>query len=122
MQGVPKRRVARLHKRGTTQQRARKTLDKSANYSFTVPKPTAIAGTEYKQVALRIINKFTNSATRQRGPRLLNFHLKNNHLLSSQMQDPLHGERSLVMQGASKPVVVNKDEFASKENAIGIFP
>jgi hypothetical protein len=26
------------------------------------------------------------------------------------------------MQGASKPVVVNKDEFASKENTIGVFP
>jgi hypothetical protein len=38
MQGVPQRRVAGLHKQGTTQQRARKTKDKYANYSFTVPK------------------------------------------------------------------------------------
>jgi hypothetical protein len=50
MQGVPKRRVAGLHKQGTTQQRARKTKDKYANYSFTVPYLSLINSTSEKKI------------------------------------------------------------------------
>jgi len=37
MLGVPKRRIAGLHKRGTTQQRARQTQDKSGSYFLPDP-------------------------------------------------------------------------------------